>query len=235
MNRISSNFLIDMAKSPIVLTGHYGSGKSELAVNLAVRLARSAGDTVVMDLDIANPYFRSREMAGVLRARGVKLVSNAYGFDITQDLPAVSPQVKSFLGNVHYKRIVDVGGNSSGARVLNQFSDTLIESEAKILAVVNVYRPETDDAEKIITMIESIETEIGRKVDGILNNANMLRETEPIHVLNGLRILMEVSEKTGIPVVANCAEKEVCKRLPKSCRPSLPIYLYMRPAWLDCC
>ena len=216
-----------------MLTGHYGSGKSELAVNLAVRLARAGGDTVVMDLDIANPYFRSREMAGELRERGVELIGNAYGYDITQDLPALSPRIKSYLGNDRYKRVVDVGGDNSGARVLNQFSEALSESEARMLMVVNVYRPETENAEKIIAMIHSIEAETGRKTAGMLNNSNMLRVTRPEHILNGLRILMEVSEMTGIPVVANSAEKEVCENLPESSCPSLPMDLYLRPAWLD--
>jgi energy-coupling factor transporter ATP-binding protein EcfA2 len=218
---------------PAVLTGHYGSGKSELAVNLALQMSEDADRIAVVDLDIMNPYFRSREAAAELSGRGVELVSNAYGFDITQDLPALSPRIRGYLSSPEYRCVVDVGGNAGGARVLNQFADVLLDRGAAQYMVVNVFRPETSDADKIIAMIRDIEKEAGKAVDGLINNSNMLKETKPEHVLRGLRILTEVSGRTGIPVVANCAEEAVCGGLRGRCEGLVPIRLYLRPRWLD--
>ena len=218
---------------PVVLTGHYGSGKSELAVNLALKLSRDAGHIAVVDLDIANPYFRSREAADRLKRHGVRLVGNAYGYDITQDLPALSSSIKQYLGSPDFKCIVDVGGNESGARVLNQFSDVLREKDAKLFIVVNVFRPETDTVSKTISMIKSIEAETGQFISGILNNSNMLRKTKPHHISYGFNMLLEVSKQTGIPIVASCACEDLCGEISGSCGSLMPIEILMRPGWLD--
>lgn len=226
---IKGNFL----GAPIVLTGHYGSGKTEIAVNLALLLSRAARQVAIVDLDIANPYFRSREAVKRLSEEGVRLVSNAYDCDITADLPALSASVKSYIGDSNTNLVIDVGGNDSGARILNQYRDELKGSNAAFYIVVNVFRPETDNADKIIEMINSIEAETGTPIEGLINNSNMLRETKPIHVISGYRILKTVSERTGIPVVANFAEEKFADSLEDCCEGFIPISLYMRPRWLD--
>ena len=217
----------------MVLTGHYGSGKTEIAINLAMMLSQTAGHVVVVDLDIANPYFRSREAYKRLSAAGIGLVSNAYGYDITADLPALPASAKTCIGDMGVKCVVDVGGNDSGARVLRQYRNELQNSNAAFFMVVNVFRPETDSVAKIIKMIRSIEAETGRPMAGLLNNSNMLRSTKPIHVIRGSRILKSVSERTGIPVVADCTEERHMDSLEGYCEELMPITLYMRPRWLD--
>jgi hypothetical protein len=202
-------------------------------MNLAVRAARTEGNVAVIDLDIANPYFRSRESEKKLNDHGVRLVSNAYGYDITADLPSLSAAVKSFLGNKDYHCIVDAGGNDSGARVLTQYKNELNESAACFYMVVNVYRPETDTAGKVIGMIHRVEAETGKQIDGLINNSNLLRETESIDILRGFGILDKVSSKTGIPIVANCAEERFAGELYGCGCEVVPISLYMRPRWLD--
>ena len=220
-------------ESTIVLTGHYGSGKTEIALNLATMLSRAKEKVVVVDLDIANPYFRSREALKRLGEEGVGLVGNAYGYDITADLPALPASAKACIGDGGVRCVVDVGGNDSGARVLRQYRNELMGSRAAFFMVVNVFRPETDSADKIIKMIRSIEAGTGSPTAGLINNSNMLRSTRAAHVIRGSRILKTVSERTGIPVIANCAEERFMGQLEGSCQKLVPISLFMRPRWLD--
>ncbi|MDR2163529.1 MAG: hypothetical protein LBO70_06270 [Clostridiales Family XIII bacterium] len=215
------------------MTGHYGSGKTELAINFAI-CSRLAGSKVALiDLDIANPYFRSRERAPLLAAKDIDLISNAYDCDITADLPALSSRIGKYIMAEDYQSVVDVGGNDSGARILNQYMATLKNIDSCILMVVNTYRPETDDAPKIIEMARSIEAEIGWKIHGIVNNSNLLEATRFGHITDSVKLLEQVSALTGIPVVANCCKREFYDELTCYSAAAFPIDLFMRPKWLD--
>jgi hypothetical protein len=219
--------------NPVVLTGHYGSGKTEIAVNLAVKKKTAMKKAALIDLDIANPYFRSREMSGMFREMGIELVSNAYGYDIAADLPALSPMVGRCLTNGIVGCVVDVGGNDSGARVLNQYRRQLNESNADFYIVVNVYRPETDSPQKIVSMIDSIQRETGQKIDGIINNSNLLMATSPEHIIDSMSVVAAASVQSGVPVVVHCCEERFYDELSSVCDTVLPIKLHMRPKWLD--
>ena len=223
----------DLSARVLVLTGHYGSGKSELAINFAVNKNNSHIKTALLDLDIANPYFRSREMHDMLEDSGIDLVSNAYGYDITADLPALSPMINSYILNPSINKVIDVGGNDSGARVLNQCRASLKETFASIFMVVNIYRPETDSTEKIIRMLESIENETGLEIGGIINNSNLLRDTDYEHIVSSIGMLETVSKKAAIPVAATCCERRFYQQLRKNHTNIFPIDIYLRPKWLD--
>ena len=216
-----------------VLTGHFGSGKSELAINFAMEKNTSGLKTAVIDLDIANPYFRSRELQGMLTELGIDLVSNAYGYDITADLPALSPMINSYILDPGIYKIIDAGGNDSGARVLNQYKAALKETNAEVFVVVNIYRPETDSIEKIIRMIDSIKNEIGLGIMGLISNSNLLRATKLEHVVAGIDMLESVSKDTGIPVTMICCERHFCRLLEEYQYEILPMDIYLRPKWLD--
>ncbi|MDR1042330.1 MAG: hypothetical protein LBL54_00315 [Clostridiales Family XIII bacterium] len=224
---------IDSAAGPVVLTGHYGSGKTEIAINLAVRKKTAMKKTAIIDLDIANPYFRSREMSGMFRKMGIELISNAYGYDIAADLPALSPLVGPYLTNGSVGCIVDVGGNDSGARVLNQYKRQLNESGAGFYIVVNVYRPETDTPPKIVSMIDAIQRETGQRINGIINNSNLLRSTSAGHIIDSIGVVAAAAVQSDIPVVAHCCEERCYDELSAVCDTVLPIKLHMRPKWLD--
>lgn len=217
----------------VVLMGHYGSGKTEVAINLAIQKRQTRDDIAIIDLDIANPYFRSREMSAMFSERDIELVSNAYGFDISADLPALSPTIKHYLEDDSRKCVVDVGGNDIGARILNQYKSQLRNSKALFCLVVNVFRPETDSVSKIIDMMRSIERETGQTVQGIINNSNLLKSTEMNHMIDSMEIIESVSKKTGVPIVAHCCEEKFCKQMKSISENVMPLTLYMRPNWLD--
>jgi hypothetical protein len=224
-------------KRVFVITGHYGSGKTEISLNLAMAMRqKSLGDAPVglIDLDIANPYFRSREMQARLQGAGIDLIGSSFGHDITAELPALSPEIHRPLDDKRYRCVVDVGGNDSGARVLNQFGEKLKSHDVGVLAVVNVFRPETDNIDKIRAMIASIEAETGLLVQGIINNSNLLRQTQPADLEYGIDLAEQASFAMGIPIVANCCEAAMTpkiKRMPQCA--IMPMQIYMRPAWLD--
>lgn len=227
-----------------VLTGHYGSGKTELAVNLAVDAARLSAPAyakvALCDLDIANPYFRSREKAGFLREMGIDLVSNAFEQDITEDLPAVSARINAPLQNPRCRAILDVGGDHGGARVLVQFRELLLGEDSQMLLVVNGNRPETANPEGVLEHLRQIRDEAGIPFKGLVNNTHLLSETRPEDILRGHRLCREVREASGIPILLDCCREDLLPDLlelaartgeDRDLKP-FALKLAMRPSWL---
>lgn len=246
-----------MKKRVHSIVGHYGSGKTEFSVNYALDLKKRIENVAIIDMDIANPYFRSRERQKMMEDKGIKVYFNTYGFDITEDLPAISATVRAPLENKDYVTVVDVGGNDSGARIIKQFEKYFREEDARMLAVLNLNRPETDEVETCIKHIRSIETETGIMIDGIINNTHMLRETEVEDMIFGYQQCVEVSKELGIPVVYNtCVGELLDELLSETANMGIrtrivdipngidndgeegvmyiyPLTLQMRPTWLD--
>ncbi|MGI6752211.1 MAG: ATP-binding protein [Anaerovoracaceae bacterium] len=227
-----------------VVAGHYGSGKTEFAVNLALMLSKIKKKIALIDLDIANPYFRSRERQGYLEERGIDVYSNAYKFDITQDLPAIDSAIRMPLADPDCHVVLDVGGDDNGARVLNQFKRFLNPEETETLCVINSNRRETDKPEGALKHLLQIEKETGIRVGGIVSNTHMLRETTAEDIARGARVCKEVLEKLkamgrNVPVKYLCCVRDLVddftKEYPKLAleQDLFPMKLYMRPKWLD--
>ena len=224
-----------------VIAGHYGSGKTEFSVNLALDIKKKLEEekrhhkVALLDMDIANPYFRSRERQKMLEAAGVKIIYNTFGFDITEDLPAITAAVRGPLENPDYHVVVDVGGNDSGARILKQFGKYLVGEDVELLCVLNGNRMETDSVEGMIEHLKSIEVETGLKFDGIINNTHMLMESTAEDVVKGYKLCSEVSEQLGIPIAVNTCREDLLEDLKAlmDMENVYPITLYMRPSWLD--
>lgn len=226
-------------KRILVVTGHYGSGKTEFCVSLALALAeRGFGPyerLALADLDIINPYFRSRERRNQLEAAGVPVYGSAYGHEVTAEIPELAANIRAPLEDKSCRVIVDVGGNDSGALVLRQFGKYFGPEDTLNLCVVNINRPETRTVEGVIEHLRSIEANMGMRVDGLINNTHLLRETDAACVAKGHTLCAEVSEKTGIGVWCDCYPKGI---LPDGDMAALyehpmPLGLYMRPTWLD--
>jgi cellulose biosynthesis protein BcsQ len=221
----------------LIVTGHYGSGKTEFSVSLAMRLARAkTGERLaVIDMDIANPYFRSRERRGTLEEAGIEVFGSLYDKEITAELPALGARLRAPLENKSYRVIVDAGGNDSGALVLNQFKKYFTPETSTTLAVVNFSRYETQNAETAAAHIAAIEYATGLRVEYLVNNTHLLRETTAETVARGHRLAMEVCEKTDKRLFCDCYPAPVVREaeLFSIGENPFPLGLYMRPTWLD--
>jgi hypothetical protein len=220
-----------------VIVGHYGSGKTEFSVNYAFQLAEQGRKTALVDLDIANPYFRSRERQRQLEEKGIRVYSNTFGYDITADLPAITAAVKAPLEDPDCHTVVDVGGDDLGARILIQFEKYWKSLDCDLFCVVNANRPETGTAAGAMDHITRIEKETGLKITGLVNNTHLLRETKPEDVLKGYRLCREISEKLCIPLKYNCCteglEEELLSMKETENLILFRMNLYMRDSWLD--
>ena len=223
------------------IAGHYGSGKTEFSVNLAFDLKKERNKVAILDMDIANPYFRSRERQKMMEDQGINVIYNTFGFDITEDLPAISAALRGPLENTEFTTVVDVGGNDSGARVLKQFEKYFRRDDCELLCVLNANRPETDTVEGMLEHLHSIENETGLKFHGIINNTHLLRETTASDIVKGYELCKQVSEKLNIPIAWNTCREDLLDDLNELIKEKnitgleniYPIKLYMRPTWLD--
>jgi len=193
-----------------ILSGHYGSGKSEIAVNLALDYKLN----YLVDLDIVNPYFRSRSVRELLTAHGVTLIESTLENVSGSDLPFINAKGSRPFVNRDLTAVYDLGGTKLGAKVLIQFKDFISTvDDIDFLVVVNIFRPETQTAEQIIKTIEDLEGGAQMRVTGLINNTNLMNETEESMILEGEKVLKEVSEHLNIPIKYTFIEEKIHSKL----------------------
>ncbi|KAB3531293.1 MinD/ParA family protein [Alkaliphilus pronyensis] len=215
-----------------VIIGHYGSGKTEFSINYAIKLAKEEKNVALADLDVVNPYFRSREKHGLLKEHGVKVVSS-YVKGSGSDLPAVSGDVLGPLQDKSCNVVLDVGGDSMGARTLGRYKDYFIEGEYDMFCVVNGNRIETQTLEGVINHITSIEGTTRARVTGLINNTHLLRATTVDQILKGQELCRRVSQATKIPIKYTAVVESLIHQLPENIEGTImPIKMIMREAWM---
>ncbi len=228
-------FLRAMAEGPrkIAVVGHFGTGKTEFAVSLAFALAEAGiKPLALVDLDIENPYFRSREQGDNLEQAGVRVYSDAYGGKSATELQTLDPAIRAPLEDERCRVICDLGGDPEGARLLNQYTRYFRE-DARLLFVVNKSRPGTDTAEKALWQLRSIEAMTGLPITGLISNTHLLRLTGREEVLAGWDFTQALSRETGIPALCACCPRDLLPSLEDTDLPLFPLGLYMRPTYLD--
>jgi hypothetical protein len=230
--------LIPAGRRVLIITGHYGSGKTEFAVSLALHLAsgrRAYPRLALVDLDIANPYFRSRERRALLENAGVEVYGSAYRGEITAELPALGADVRAPLQDAGCLTIIDAGGNDSGALVINQFSSYIQPGAATVAAVVNASRPETSTLEGAAGHIAAIEAATGMEVTHIVNNCHLLRETTVDVVRRGHDFCTRVCEEYGKKLLCDCYPAPVVppEDAARIRGTPFPLGLHMRESWHD--
>ena len=184
-----------------VFVGHFGSGKTEIALNGALELAAAGSRVTLADLDVVKPYFRSRSARAILSDVGVDLLAPT-GANVHADLPIIVPQIRSYLRDESCRLIMDVGGDDVGARVLGSLSDVIPFDDTDCLLVLNFRRPSTPDPERAVAMVREIEA-VGRvPVSGLISNTHLMDETTPEVVLDGYRLALETARLAETPLVA---------------------------------
>lgn len=225
-------------KRIIVIAGHYGSGKTELSVSFAMQLAKAEKrpypQLSLVDLDVANPYFRSREKREMLEAAGIQVHADTFGGMQAAELPALTASLRAPLENPACQTIIDLGGNDAGARVLRQFRKYFEGDEHALWAVVNFRRYETRETDTARAQVEAIERELSMPVTGLVNNTHLLRETTPDIIAEGHQKAIALSEAMGKPLLFTCYPAGMIQpRDLAGITPLMPLQLYMRPSYLD--
>lgn len=191
-----------------IFVGHFGSGKTEVAVNFALKSIKNGKKTVLVDLDIINPFFRSAEIKTILEKRGIELIiPNFAGTNI--DIPSLSSVIYSVFNKNNTNIIFDVGGDEDGARALGQYKKFFEKSAYKMYYVINTLRPFTTNKENIIELYRKIEEKSRIKITDLINNTNLSYETRVQDILEGKCIVEEVSKIIDIPVAFNSFDKEL--------------------------
>ena len=214
-----------------IVTGHYGSGKTEFSVNLACVLGRSGRPCALCDLDILNPYFRAREREGELGKHGVRLISSSL-LGPENDVPALPAELFAVFQDKTRYGVIDLGGDEVGARALARFRAEIDRSETKVLFVLNANRPETGTTEQAAACLEQICSVLGLDVTGIVNNTHLCGETAPEDVLQGAVLAEEIAARTGIPVACHVVHRKLVKEMSGRLSGEVfPIQIYMRKPW----
>ncbi len=219
----------------IAVTGHFGSGKTEFAVSLAFALAAQRGEEslALCDLDIENPYFRSRERQDALRAAGIAVYSDPSDGRNGSELQTVSAAIRAPLEDGRCRVILDCGGDGSGAMILRQFAKYFRPGDHRLLCVVNPNRPGTDTPEKAAAHIRAIGNASGLAVTGLISNAHFIRMTTADTVLEGWDFTKRVEALTGIGALGACCMRSLLPELNGCGFPLFPIGMYMRESYLD--
>ncbi len=182
-----------------IFTGHFGSGKTEVAINFALKLKEKWEQVAIADFDIVNPYFRTADSRAYLEERGIGVIAPLYA-NTNVDVPALPPEVNALFENRDVRVVLDAGGDPIGAKVLSRYRDWILKDEYDMFLVVNARRPMTDTREKIEEMAYAIMESSGLSITGLVNNTNVLEHTTPEHVLSGQRLIEGVSQRLKIPV-----------------------------------
>lgn len=213
-----------------IITGHYGTGKTEFAVNLALAMAAEGQRVMVADLDIVNPYFRSRERKAMLEEAGITLISSSQAC-ADADVPSLPAELLAILENRDVRGVLDIGGDPAGARVLARFRPKIIQEDYQLIYVLNANRPEVREAENAVSYLRGIEATTGLTCTGIVNNTHLCGETTEREIRKGADLAAAVSRETGIPVLCHVAEERFVPNLSDLSETVFPITIKMKKPW----
>lgn len=201
------------SKRVTLFAGHYGSGKTNIAVNYALKLREDGKPVVIADLDIVNPYFRTKDSEKELTEAGIRLISSQYASS-NVDLPALPQDVYSIVDNNTEYAVMDIGGDDRGAYALGRYADSLKkENNYEMFMVINMYRPLTRDVESTLEVMAEIEAACSMKFTAIVNNSNIGEETTAQDVLDSLSYADDVSKATGLPVRLTTVDEKLYNNL----------------------
>lgn len=189
-----------------IVTGHYGSGKSEISVNLAIELSKAEKNIVFADMDIINPYFRSNEAKSILENHGISVMTTKYA-NTNVDIPALTGEMSRYLSDKGKTLVMDVGGDDAGARVVGRYRNEIPSDDAIMYFVINCFRPETKTIDGVLTILEEIRAASGLEVGALINNGHLMDETTGFDIEKGMEFAYEVSQKTGIPIAFHAIMK----------------------------
>lgn len=208
-----------------IITGHYGSGKTNVSVNMALDLAEKGEKVTVVDLDIVNPYFRTADFKELFGEHNISLTVPTYA-NSNLDIPALGFDMNGIADREGYI-IIDVGGDDEGAKALGRYRKVFEKYDTQMLYVINRCRYLAKEPAEALQLMYEIENASGMKCDGIINNTNLGRETNRDIVLGSVAYADEVCREAGLPLVAVTAEASYLDGIDKA----YPVNIYVKKLW----
>jgi len=202
-----------MDKRINIIVGHYGSGKTEFAVNFAINLTKKYKKVYIVDLDIVNPYFRTNDVRKQLQELGVEVIASEFASS-NVDVPALPSEIFRVFCDSEAACVFDVGGDDDGAVALGRYKQYFDKDDYNMFFVVNTFRPLSATTDDVLKLIHDIEVSSRLKVTGLINNSNVSHLTEKDDILKGQKIVKKVSEKTKINIVYTSGLENVLKEIP---------------------
>lgn len=210
-----------------IITGHYGSGKTEVAINYALWLKKQGKKVVLVDLDIVNPYFRTKDAEEKLLSMGVRVIAPDYA-NTNLDLPTLPGEISSVFDNKEETVVFDVGGDDDGAIALGRYSRQISAEQYEMFMVINPKRPESAEAENVKRLRADIESASRLKITKLINNTNLQRETTSCIIKDELSYYKKLENELGLETAFLCATPEVLKELDAEKTPFLELELFLK-------
>ena len=196
-----------------ILCGHYGTGKTNVAVNTALTMAKTGDKVTIADLDIVNPYFRTLDSAADLNAAGIRMICSRFA-NSNVDIPSLPPDLYAITDDKSHRVVIDVGGDDSGAMVLGRLAPAITaEDSYDMWLVVNRYRPLTPDVPSTVEVMGEIEAASRLRFTGIVNNSNIGVETTPQDVLDSVAYATRLAQAANLPLVATTVDARLYAEL----------------------
>ena len=211
-----------------IIAGHYGSGKTNLAVNLALDISKSGKKAAVIDLDIVNPYFRTADFGALFEQNGIRLAAPLYAGS-NLDIPALPPEIDSLLSDEKTTVIVDVGGDDAGAIALGRYASLIQDVGYDMFYVINRYRLGTAELEDSVSLMREIETASRLRTTRIINNSNLGRGTTADDILESVSFTNEVCRKTGLPLAATAVWEQKASEVEVPVQ--YPVHIFVAKPW----
>ncbi len=214
-----------MSKRVTLFAGHYGSGKTNIAVNYAIKLSEEGKKVTIADLDIVNPYFRTKDSEDELRQAGIKVLSSEFASS-NVDLPALPQDIYSIIDDKTTFAVMDIGGDDRGAYALGRYAPSILEeNDYELFMVINKFRPLTSDVESTVEVMREIEQACSMKFTAIVNNSNLGEETTEEDVLGSMQYADAVAKATGLPLKITSVKENLLKNLDGKIDNLLPLRL----------
>ena len=214
-----------------LFAGHYGSGKTNIAVSYALDLRKRHARVAIADLDIVNPYFRTKDGEKALEAAGIQIISSVYA-NSNLDAPAMPPDAVRLFDDKEIFGVIDLGGDDRGAYAMGRYAERLTaEADAQILFVLNRFRPLTTTPASALEVLREIEQAAGFKFTGLVNNSNLGAETTRETVLSSLAYADAVADLSGLPVVCTTVKADLCDELRNDVANLFPVHIMQKESW----
>lgn len=214
-----------------VILGPFGSGKTEISLNLALALHAQGRQTALCDLDIVNPYFRSREKEDMLEEEGISLIAPE-GALRHADLPSIPPAFRQVVYSGDVAGVLDVGGDLTGARVLGGYALDITRQDPAVWYVFNQSRYDNVDLQASQASFHQIQAQSGIRINGILHNTHLIADTTADTLMEGVQAARRFALETKLPLICHCARQDLVPEL-ADLSPLFPLHLFMNRPWED--